>query len=195
VLEAWREDPELVPHARMMVMIAMCLGLRASEILGLRWEDFVHRDLTLNVRTSFVGKDEDETKTPESTEIIPLHPELADEIAMWRVKNADSKTGEPHFEWMFASSLTGRPYWRGILQQDHLEPAGKRAGIPGLGWHGFRHTYRTMLGELGEKMEVQQRMMRHTDIRTTMSYGDPQIDKQRRVASNNVFEMVKKRSA
>jgi integrase len=34
------KDPELVDHVRMMVMIAMCLGLRASEILGLRWESF-----------------------------------------------------------------------------------------------------------------------------------------------------------
>jgi integrase len=188
-------DPELQPHVRMMIMIAMCLGLRASEILGLRWTDFEHRDLTLNVRTSYVGKDEDETKTPESTEVIPLHSELADEIAMWKVKNVDHKTGDPHFEWMFASAITGRPYWRGILQQDHLEPAGNRAGIPGLGWHSFRHTYRSMLAELGESMEVQQRMMRHADIKTTMGYGDPKIDKQRRAASNNVYEMVKKRSA
>ena len=44
-------------------------------------------------------------------------------------------------------------------------------------------------------MEVRQRMMRHTDIKTTMGYGDPKIDKQRRVASNNVYEMVKKRTA
>lgn len=51
------------------------------------------------------------------------------------------------------------------------------------------------LAELGESMEVQQRMMRHTDIKTTMGYGDPKIDKQRRVANNNVYEMVKKRTA
>jgi integrase len=189
------KDPELPPHCRMMVMIAMCMGLRASEILGLRWADFDRKNLTITVKHSFVGKHEDETKTPESTEVIPIHPELAGAIAKWRAKNLDKKTGRPNFEWMFTSAITGRPYWRGVMQQDHLEPAGDRVGLPGLGWHSFRHTYRTMLGELKEEMEVQRRMMRHADIKTTMSYGDPKIDKQRRMASNNVYEMVKRRTA
>ena len=31
--------PRLPQHCRVMVTLAMCLGLRVSEILGLRWED------------------------------------------------------------------------------------------------------------------------------------------------------------
>jgi integrase len=31
--------PRLPKHCRVMVILAMCLGLRVSEILGLRWED------------------------------------------------------------------------------------------------------------------------------------------------------------
>jgi integrase len=40
--EQWRNmiaDPELSPHVRVMMIVAMLLGLRASELLGLRWED------------------------------------------------------------------------------------------------------------------------------------------------------------
>lgn len=65
-------------------------------------------------------------------------------------------------------------------------------GIPGLGWHSFQHTYRANLAEFGEAMEVQQKMMRHTDIKTTMSYGDPKVEKQRRAANEKVFEMTKR---
>jgi hypothetical protein len=65
---------------------------------------------------------------------------LREKIAKWKAKNVNKETGEPHFAWMFASEITGRPYWRGSSSEDHLEPAGKRAGILGLGWHSFRHT-------------------------------------------------------
>ena len=187
-------DPELAPHVRMMVMIAMVLGLRASEILGLRWDDFNPDAVapTLTVQRSVVGKHEDDTKTPTSTQVIPIHPELAEAIAQWKAANSHAATGAPNHQWMFASAITGRPYWRGILQQDHLEPAGRRAGVPGIGWHSFRHTYRTMLAELGEAMEVQQKMMRHTDIKTTMGYGDPRFDQQRRAANHKIFEITRR---
>jgi integrase len=37
----------------------------------------------------------------------------------------------------------------------------------------MRHTYRSWLDAVGTPIAVQQRMMRHTDIRTTMNvYGD-----------------------
>jgi integrase len=36
----------------------------------------------------------------------------------------------------------------------------------------MRHTYRSWLDAVGTTIAVQQKMMRHTDIRTTMKYGD-----------------------
>jgi integrase len=41
-------------------------------------------------------------------------------------------------------------------------------------WHSsLRHTYRTWLDSVGTPVGVQQRLMRHADIRTTMNiYGD-----------------------
>jgi integrase len=42
-----------------------------------------------------------------------------------------------------------------------------------IGWHTMRHTYRSWLDETGAPMTVQQNLMRHSDIRTTMNiYGD-----------------------
>ena len=38
-----------------------------------------------------------------------------------------------------------------------------------IGWHTFRHTFRTLLDETGAPMKVQQELMRHADIRTTMN--------------------------
>ncbi len=41
-----------------------------------------------------------------------------------------------------------------------------------IGWHTFRHTYRSWLDETGAPMKVQQELMRHASIQTTMNvYG------------------------
>jgi integrase len=43
---------------------------------------------------------------------------------------------------------------------------------PGLGTHSFRHSYRSWLDSVGTPIGVQQKLMRHTDIRMTMAYGE-----------------------
>jgi integrase len=58
-----------------------------------------------------------------------------------------------------------------------LERAASAAKIGHLGTHAFRHTYRSWLDEVDTGVAVQQKMMRHTDIRTTMNiYGDVVTD-------------------
>lgn len=53
----------------------------------------------------------------------------------------------------------------------------KEAGIGHLGTHAFRHTYRSWLDAVGTPIAVQQKLMRHSDIRTTMNiYGDVVTD-------------------
>jgi integrase len=49
--------------------------------------------------------------------------------------------------------------------------AAAQAGIAHISSHSFRHTFRSWLDVVGTPLGVQQRLMRHTDIRTTMSYG------------------------
>jgi integrase len=58
-----------------------------------------------------------------------------------------------------------------------LVRAEETAKIGHLGTHAFRHTYRSWLDAVGTPIAVQQKMMRHSDIRTTMNiYGDVVTD-------------------
>lgn len=51
--------------------------------------------------------------------------------------------------------------------------AAKAAGLGGLGTHSLRHTYPSWLDAVGTGIAVEQKLMRHADIRTTMNiYGD-----------------------
>ena len=51
--------------------------------------------------------------------------------------------------------------------------APKQAGVGQVSSHTFRHTHRTWLDSVGTPVGVQQKLMRHAGIRTTMNiYGD-----------------------
>ena len=56
---------------------------------------------------------------------------------------------------------------------NHLGYAGLKAGIGHVSSHTFRHTSRMSLDSVGTPVGLQQKLMRHADIRTTMNiYGD-----------------------
>ena len=58
-----------------------------------------------------------------------------------------------------------------------MQRAAEAAGIGKLGTHAFRHTYRSWLDAVGTSIAVQQKLMRHSDIRTTLNiYGDVVTD-------------------
>jgi integrase len=63
-----------------------------------------------------------------------------------------------------------RAEWRASSSTSRYQQA---AGLGPLGTHAFRHTYRSWLDSVGTPLAVQQKAMRHSDIRTTMNvYGD-----------------------
>jgi integrase len=89
---------------------------------------------------------------------------------------------------MFASSVKlGRlpvsyPWVWLMFQQ-----ACAKAGIGKLGTHSLRHSYRSWLDAVGIPIAVQQKLMRHSDIRTTLNiYGDVVTDEMAQAHSNIV---------
>ncbi len=178
------DDPELIPLVRVIVQLAICTGMRASEILGLRWEDVDFEESALHIRRSVVGMYSDLPKTDSSEAPVPLHPELAMLLRWWR-------SAEPVVNgWVFGSPLTERPYHRSHLAKKHLVPAGKRIGIPNLGFHAFRHSYRAMMDDLDLEMEIQTRLMRHSSSSMTREYGKRRMPGKVVVANAKVVEMV-----
>jgi len=116
-----------------------------------------------------------------------LATELLDRLKAW--KQVSQFPGAD--DWVFASPFNiGRlPYsYTGTRQE--LVRAARAAGLGHLSTHAFRHTYRSWLDAVGTPVAVQQKMMRHTDIRTTMNvYGDVVTDEMS-TASLKVAELV-----
>ncbi len=84
----------------------------------------------------------------------------------------------------FAESLVGL-----LIHEERQATAGKYGRI---GWHTFRHTYRPWLNETGAPMKVQQELMRHASIQTTMNVYGQAMTSSRREANSKVVKMVLK---
>jgi integrase len=152
-----------------MALLAVCLGLRISEVLALRWSDVDWLQSRISIRRGIVQQHVDACKTEGSAKTFVLADGLLTRLKAW--KQISSFSGAD--DWIFASPVSiGRlPYsYTGTRQE--LVRAGNAVGIGGLSTHAFRHTFRTWLDTLKTPIAVQQQLMRHTDIRVTMNtYG------------------------
>jgi integrase len=82
-----------------------------------------------------------------------------------------------------------KPYFYGALMRA-VSKAAKLAGLEGIGMHTFRHTYRSWLDDIGAPITVQQTLMRHSDIRTTMNIYGSALPETMRAAHGRVVRMV-----
>jgi integrase len=173
---------------RTMVLIAGCLGLRAGEIIGLRWGDFDFQKSVLLVQRGVVHGRVDDVKTEYSRDSVPLAPELATKLRKYRESSYPTEAG-----WLFANPKTNKPYHQEEIQKKHIRPAAKAAGIKTVvGWKTFRHSYRSWLDETEAPVGVQRELMRHASIQTTMNvYGRAMTDDKRK-AHDKVVQMVLK---
>jgi integrase len=157
-----------------MALLSVCLGLRFSEALALRWVDVDWLGSRLSIRRGIVNQIVGDVKTQGSAKTFHLAGELLERLKSWKQTSQFSGAED----WIFASPFKlGRlPYsYTGTRQE--LERASKAAGIGHISSHAFRHTYRSWLDAVKTPIAVQQKMMRHTDIRTTMNiYGDVVTD-------------------
>ena len=76
-----------------------------------------------------------------------------------------------------------------LIHDERKANAGKYSRI---GWHTFRHTYRSWLDETGAPMKVQQELMRHASIQTTMNVYGQAMSSSKREANSKIVEMVLK---
>jgi integrase len=155
---------------RTMALLCVCFGLRVSEALALKWSDVDWLNRRLRVERGIVCQIVDDVKTPESRRDLHMDGEMLDVLKLWKQSSLffDSE------DWVFASPVQlGRLPWSYDQVWRMYQKAADKAGIERIGTHSLRHTYRSWLDAVGTPLAVQQKLMRHSDIRTTMNiYGD-----------------------
>lgn len=157
---------------RVMFAIALLLGLRVGEILGLRAEDFDFENKTVRIRRS-VWRGKVQTPKNENSEATLPVPDI---LSVMLKEFLGDRQGflflnqRGHF--FIAENVNRQALWP-IL--DDLK-------IPRCGFHAFRHAHSSLL--LSDKVrstpKVTQKQMRHADPRITLELYTHVIDDEHR---------------
>jgi len=119
----------------------------------------------------------DDVKSPHSARTMVVADPIVEILKQWKQATQFSQPDD----WVFASPVKlGRQPLSYTYVWESLSEAATKAGIGHISSHVFRHTYRTWLDSVGTPVGVQQKLMRHADVRTTMNiYGDAQTEDMR----------------
>jgi len=168
---------------RTMALLCVCFGLRISEALALKWCDVDLLNSKLRVERGIVRQNVDDVKSEESRKRMSIDNGLLVALKLWK-----QTTQFPAQEdWIFSSPVQlGRLPWSYPWAWKVFQKAASDAGVGKLGTHTMRHSYRSWLDAVGTPVAVHQKLMRHTDIRTTMNtYGDV-VTNEKAVAGSKV---------
>ena len=155
---------------RTAALVCVCLGLRMSECLALKWGDVDWLGGRLRVERGIVRQHVDDVKTTGSKKHLPLDAQLLGVLNLWKQTTQFSAQED----WIFASPVQlGKLPWSYPHMWKRFQVAATKAGIGTFGTHVMRHTYRSWLDAAKTPIAVQQKLMRHASITTTMDiYGD-----------------------
>lgn len=177
ILDAAESDCIMKP----ILTTLMFTGLRCGELLALRWENINFDNGTLTVTASVArapqynatGECTDRPnvlkapKTKSSYRTIRVSSVVVDVLKEW--KDYIDKRCPAQSGFVFCSTRGGdmrtyyglRSSYRHFLRRHGLEEYG-------INLHSYRHTFATMLLEMGVNPRVVQRLMGHADISTTL---------------------------
>jgi integrase len=146
---------------RLVYLLAAWTGLRRNEIRQLTWAD-VNID-TVPGRIMLRAK----TTKSKRADAIPVHPQLADELRVWR--RADTKPADTVF-----STVPNMKCLRADLALANV--ADKDEAGRFVDFHSLRVSLSTMLAANRVSPRATQAIMRHTDPRLTASvYTDEKL--------------------
>jgi len=151
--------------------LALC-GLRASEILGLAWDDLDEGRTVATVRYQLSGSGPKarrvQLKTAASEKPVPLPSFvtarlLAQHSSQLRERAA---AGVPTEEGLVFVTPRGLPVSQSVLTK-HFQDLLEAAGLPRMRLHDLRHGAATLLVGAGVHPRVAQQLLRHASSKTT----------------------------
>jgi integrase len=157
----------LIDPAKTAVLLGAVTGLRAGELLGLKWSDIDFEKLEIRLIRDVVKQRIERCKTEASKKPIPIDAALAEALWSRRLHCAYNQEDD----WVFASNqVSGRqPDWPSSLYRVYMRPALEAMGITEpVGWHTLRHSFGTLMKANGEDAKTIQELLRYANFKVTM---------------------------
>jgi len=191
-VEEFRElEAALQLRERVLICLALSMGLRRGELAGLRWLDINFEQLTITVQRSVVDQTVWRAKTEASQRPLPMDPRIAKLLHQWH-----SVSRYVHSQdYVFATDSNRAGHKRGKqpvslakIMQYHIQPVARRVGIgKKIGWHTLRHSFATSLHRNGEGIKVVQELLRHSSCRITLDVYAQAVSADKRRAQSRVI--------
>jgi len=156
-------------------------GLRRSEILALKWDDFDFENKTVSIKRAYVRVNskaviQNKTKSKSSKATIAVPGFVIDHL------QTIEKTSEYIFAQKNKKPLNPNDFRRDFkIKVDKLYEDGLLS-VKGLRFHDLRHNYASQLVALNVHQRLIQAQMRHSDPRTTSRYQHTTLEGQQGAA-------------
>jgi integrase len=179
-----------------LFVLALFLGLRRGELLGLKWEDIDFVENTVEIRRTLQRVDGAlqavTPKTKKSRRTVPLIAVCAEALRSHKRHQAKERllAGEKWVQtgYVFTTEI-GTP-----IEPDNLRrvwyPLREEAGLGEMRLHDLRHSCVTLLLRLKVPPHIVQAIVGHADIHVTMTiYAHASLEDQRK-ALDQLAELV-----
>jgi integrase len=181
--------PELPHRARVIVLLDGSTGLRRGEVIALRWRDIDFGSCQANVTRSIWNNVEGNTKTEVSAKPVPLTPFVVEELKQWRA--ASLYKSEDDFIFPSIRMNGTQAISPDSILKREIRPALKRIGVTKqVGFHTFRHTLATLLGQLKVDIKTTQELLRHANPSITQGIYQQAISEEKRAAQDRAFSAM-----
>jgi integrase len=170
--------------------VAIALGLRQGEALGLRWSDIDFDAGTLTVRVALhrIGGEPvlTEPKTNKSRRTVHMPPSFVASLREHRIRQLEERLMmEPRWDdsWnlVFASTIGTPLDARNVVR--HFKAALVKANMPDLRLHDLRHTCASLLLAQGVGPRTIVEVLGHSQISLTMDTYSHVMPEMRREAA------------
>lgn len=153
--------------------VALSMGLRRGEALGLSWSDVDLENGRLTIRRALHRVDGklqlDPVKTEASVAVLPMPAPLVAILRAHRKRQLEERfsagSGWRETGLTFTTALGGPIEPRNVNRMFHT--LCKKAGVPQVRVHDLRHSCATLLFTMGVQPATVQKILRHSSITVT----------------------------
>jgi integrase len=157
-----------------LYVVAVLTGLRAGELLGLRWEEIDLERRVLRVQQQLVrtkrGLSFGRPKNDRGR-AVKLAATAVEALRRHRKRQLEERVKAGSL-WkdtgLVFTTTVGTPLDASNLTRRYLYPLLERTGLPRVRFHDLRYTFATIMLQNGENPKVVQEMLGHANISETM---------------------------
>jgi len=176
--------------------VALTMGLRQGEALGLEWKDVDLELGYLRINKQLQRHDGEfhlvPTKTATSRRTLAMPASIAQSLRDHRVRQADesrAKVPPTNGRDLVFTTERGRPI-DGSVVSHHFHEVLERAGLPQRRFHDLRHSCATLLLVQGVSPRVVMDVLGHSQIALTMNTYSHVIPELKRDAAERMEQLI-----